>query len=207
MPRPGVSLRHRTLAILLIVAAAAVVAGVLLARGDDDGGGDRAAVDVTVTAQPVGPVVAGPPGLSIEWDGIRRLTGPPGDRDEAFAALVRRLGAAAGARPEIRVGGNSTDQSWWNPAGDRRPPTILFDITPATLDDLAWLARRTGARLTLGVNLALGDDARDVAFVRAARRRLPRGALQGLEVGNEPDLYASARTFRVGPLVLRRVRK
>ncbi len=207
MSLPGVSLRHRTLALLLLAVVAAVAVWVLLVTVDPEGGGDRAAVDVTVTAQPVGPVVTGPPGLSIEWDGVRRLTGRPGDRDEAFATLVRRLGAAAGARPEIRVGGNSTDQSWWNPTGDRRPSTILFDITPATLDDLAWLARRTGARLTLGVNLALGDEARDVAFVTAARRRLPRGALQALEVGNEPDLYASARTFRVGALVLHRVRK
>jgi hypothetical protein len=188
---------------------AAVVIVALVARGGgpEASSRPRAVVARVVLDAPRRPLPAAPPGLSLEYDSLRRLVGPPGARNVAFARLVRRLGAVSGAAPVIRIGGNSTDQSWWNPRGDPRPRTVLFDLTPAVLDDVAWLARATGARVTLGVNLAVGEPARAVAFARAAQRRLPPGALRALELGNEPDLYATARTFRVGPLVLRRVRK
>jgi hypothetical protein len=69
------------------------------------------------------------------------------------------------------------------------------------------LARSLGGPVTLGLNLALDDAANARALAAAARRRLPRGALETLEIGNEPDLYSRGHVFRVPGHVHRRVRK
>jgi hypothetical protein len=53
----------------------------------------------------------------------------------------------------------------------------------------------------------LRDPGNAVALVRAARARLPRGALAGIEIGNEPDLFTHGRTFTQGGHVHRRLTK
>jgi hypothetical protein len=156
----------------------------------------------------LGPAVAPATlGLSIEWDSVEAYTGGPGRRRAALARLLAGLGRAAGSPLALRIGGDSADQAWWNPARRPRPPTVLQDVTARTLGDVAWLARALHAPVTLGLNLALGDAGNALALARAARRRLPAGALEGLEIGNEPDLYTHPRTFRVPGHVHRRLRK
>jgi hypothetical protein len=146
-------------------------------------------------------------GLSIEWDSTDAYAGPPGHRHAALASLLGELRRARRAPLALRVGGDSGDQSWWNPAHRRRPRTVLQDVTPATLQSVAWLARALGGPVTLGLNLALRDPANARALATAAARRLPRGALRTLEIGNEPDLYSRGRTFHVPGKVHRRLRK
>jgi hypothetical protein len=84
---------------------------------------------------------------------------------------------------------------------------VLQDVTPAMLDTIAWLARSLRGPVTLGLNLALDDPANARALATAARARLPRGALDTLEIGNEPDLYTRGHVFTVPGHVHRRVRK
>jgi hypothetical protein len=189
-------MRAAAITIAVLLSAAAIV--VLATDGGDDGGPPTVTVDVDRPGQMV---PAQNVGLSVEWDAI------PAYRTAEFPRLLRRLANESGPPAHLRVGGNSSDQSWWNPDGDARPRTVLFDITPQTLDDLAWIVRRSGARVTLGLNLALNDPDRALAFARAAQRRLPPGSIAGLEIGNEPDLYTTEREFDVGPLRLRRLRK
>jgi hypothetical protein len=145
-------------------------------------------------------------GLSTEWDSVGAYAGPRGHRDAGLRALLAPLVAQTGGLA-LRVGGDTADQAWWNPRGLPRPATVLEDVTPVTLDAVAWLARGLGGPVTLDVNLALGDPHNARALARAARRRLPRGSLDTLEIGNEPDLYTRGRTFRVPGHVHRRVRK
>jgi hypothetical protein len=142
-------------------------------------------------------------GISVEWDSVSAYAGPARQRRIALIRLLRSVG-----RPlALRVGGDSADQAWWNPGRRRRPPTVLQNVTPETVDSVGWLARGLRGPVTLGVNLALSRPANALALARAAERRLPRGALRTVEVGNEPDLYSSARTFRVPGHVHRRLRK
>jgi hypothetical protein len=145
-------------------------------------------------------------GLSTEWDSVGAYAGPAGHRRAALRALLAPLVARTGGLA-LRVGGDTADQAWWNPRGRPRPPTVLQDVTPATLDAIAWLARGLGGPVTLDLNLALNDPGNARALARAGRRRLPRGALDTLEIGNEPDLYTRGRVFRVPGHVHRRVRK
>lgn len=188
----------------------AVAAGLLLASRQDVQTNRRAAAITMVDVAPASLGRAVPPsflGLSVEWDSVDAYAGPQRHRRAALPALLAPLRRASGAPLALRVGGDTTDQAWWNPQRRARPATVLQDVTPATLDSVGWLARGLGGPVTLGVNLALGDAGNALALARAARRRLPRGALDAVEIGNEPDLYTAAHTFRVPGHVHRRLRK
>jgi hypothetical protein len=178
------------------------VGGLLFVRGA------RGTATVSVRPGARGRVI-GPSalGLSIEWDSVEDYSGPPGHRRTALAALLAGVAHAEHSPLALRIGGDSGDQAWWNPGGRRRPATILQNVTPRTLGDVAWLARVLHAPVTLGLNLARGDPANALALARAARRHLPAGALEAVEIGNEPDLYTHAHTFRVPGHVHRRLRK
>ena len=76
---------------------------------------------------------------------------------------------------------------------------MLYDVGPAWAGSVAAAQRRLRAPLAVGVNLALNDPANAVALVGALRRAgLAPPGLAALEVGNEPELYARGRAFRVG---------
>ena len=182
------------MAVVVLVLAATAAA---LSGGRQ--GPPRIAVD---TGSPARAVPAPFLGLSMEWTSVGSYGGParPG-----IVALLRRLEAASGAPLPLRIGGASGEESWWNPS--RRgppPPGVRHDIDPASLTALAGLARGLDAPVTMGLNLQDGDDRNALALARAAQRRLG-GRLEGLEIGNEPDLYTAARTF--GPPAVRRLRK
>jgi hypothetical protein len=145
-------------------------------------------------------------GLSIEWDSVRAYAGSPGSRSAGLRALLGPLVAPTGGLA-LRIGGDTADQAWWNPRGRPPPPNVLQDVTPATLDDVAWLARGLRGPVTLDLNLPLGDPYNALALARAARRRLPPGSLETLEIGNEPDLYTRGRVFHVPGHVHVRLRK
>jgi hypothetical protein len=167
----------------------------------------RAIVDVEVDPARAGRVVPRAfLGVSIEWDSVATYAGPAGARTAGLRALLAPLVARTGG-VALRVGGDTADQAWWNPRGRPAPPGVLQDVTPATLDAVAWLARGLRGPVTLDVNLPLGDPYNALALARAARRRLPRGSLETLEIGNEPDLYTRGRVFHVPGHVHIRVRK
>jgi hypothetical protein len=194
------------------VATLLAVAGLLAACGTTHRASEvpsGAAPSVVVRLDPARsgrPVPRSFLGLSTEWDSVDAYAGPPGRRRNGLRALLAPLVARTGGLA-LRIGGDTADQAWWNPRGRPRPATVLQDVTPATVDAVAWLARSLRGPVTLDVNLALGDPDNARALARAARRRLPRGSLDTVEIGNEPDLYTRGRTFRVPGHVHRRVRK
>ena len=166
-----------------------------------------AAPAATVSVDPERPghrVPAGFLGLSVEWDSLEDYA-----RGRRAAALSRLLAPIRRSQRglSLRVGGNSGDASWWNPEGRRRPRIVLHDLSPRTLDALSAVAGALGGPVALGVNLALRDPENALALLAAAEARLPPGRLDAVELGNEPDLYTAAKTFRVPGRVHRRVRK
>ena len=178
----------------MLVLAAVVVA----LSGGGRAGPARVSIEAGVPGRPVPSSFLG---MSMEWPSVEPFAGP-GRPD--VVALLRRIEAAARAPRALRVGGASAEEAWWNPSHRPRPPTIRHDIDPATLVAIDRLSRGRGAPVTVGLNLQLGDAANALALAQAAEARF--GArLDGLEIGNEPDLYAVART--VGPPAVRRLRK
>jgi hypothetical protein len=187
----------------LIVGAATVATH----EGERPSGPAEATVRIDQTRR----AAAVPPsflGLSVEWDSVVPYVGP---REHPYPGLRRLLAPvtrAARTPLALRIGGDTADQAWWNPSGRRpRPPAVLQDVGPRTLDAVGRLAREVGGPVTLGLNLALRDPANARELARAARRRLPAGALTALEIGNEPDLYTHGHTFRRGGHLHRRLTK
>lgn len=191
----------------LVIAAVAVVVVV-------DGGSSGTPADpsgpVTVTLDPAHPGSPMPRsflGLSIEYQSVRPYLGTARRPNRAFLQAVAALGAAQKAPVALRIGGNSSDESWWNPARRPRPHGVLNDLGPAWVASLASGQAQLAAPVALGLNLALDDGGNALALVRAVRARLKRPGVVSLEIGNEPDLFARARTFHVGRLVLHRPRQ
>ena len=132
------------------------------------------------------PLPAGFVGLGLEFQTIPAWTGAaPGQVNMALVNLIRNLSPV----PVIRVGGVSTDRSWWPVPGMQRSPGVTYNLGPAWLSTAQTLVDRTGAKLILGINLE--DDSTKLAQVEEQHflAGLGREHIRAFEVGNEPELY------------------
>ena len=161
----------------------------------------------TVAVTPRAPVPRSFAGLSVEYRSVRDFLGTGGLPNPVFAALSRTLEREGSGPPPLRFGGDSTDQTWWNPAYAPRPAGITTDLDPAWLTDVRTWLSAVKSPLTFGLNLGLNDPARAAELARAVAGGVPRDALSGFQIGNEPDLYPTARRYKVGPHRLARIAK
>src|SRR5262249_30896114 len=69
-------------------------------------------------------------GLSIEWPSVREYLGDGAGGVRAATATLLAAFGGEGHRVEIRIGGNSQDEAWWNPTGLQRPPDVNYDVGP-----------------------------------------------------------------------------
>ena len=135
-------------------------------------------------------------GLSTEMWAIPQLAGEDPDAPNlAFEQLVRNL--APGQRPVIRLGGDSTDWTWWPVPGIRKPPGHPVHA------DAAVDADHQGVRARDQRAAAARDQPRgqQPPARRASRRRqlvagLGAASIDALEIGNEPELYGSFGWYR-----------
>ncbi|HWE34408.1 MAG TPA: glycosyl hydrolase family 79 C-terminal domain-containing protein [Solirubrobacteraceae bacterium] len=105
-----------------------------------------------------------------------------------FAHAVDLIRIRGDGPQVLRVGGNSTDQSYWHrrlPVS--RPPA--FELGRTWLSGLRRIVDAIHARVILGVNAIADSPGMAASLARSVSRQLPPHALVGLEVGNEPDLY------------------
>jgi hypothetical protein len=129
-------------------------------------------------------------GLSSEVWAIRSFAGDdPNALNPAFLQLVRNL--APGARPVIRLGGDSTDWTWWPVPHTRTPPGIKYTLTPLWVQLAKAFVKATHARLILGIDLEA--NSRRLASVEAHEvvSGLGASSIEALEIGNEPELYGT----------------
>ncbi len=89
----------------------------------------------------------------------------------------------------LRIGGNSADDTLWEPRAGRTPPWAI-GVTPQVLRRARRLVRREGVKLILDLNLITASPQKAARLARAAERALPRGSIIGFEIGNEPDDYS-----------------
>ena len=137
---------------------------------------------------PVHPIRPGFLGLSFEYRAIEPYAGTePSDLDPVFLQLIRNL--TAGQRPVIRIGGDTTDHTWWRVDGMVKPPGIRLTLTPRWLAVTHVLARTLNAHLILGINLEADSQAIASAEAHAFLAAIGRRYIEALEPGNEPELY------------------
>jgi Glycosyl hydrolase family 79 C-terminal beta domain len=137
-----------------------------------------------------GPIPPGFLGLSLEYFAIPSYAGTdPNAIDPVFVQLVRNL--AGGHRPEIRIGGDTTDRTWWPIPGTRTPAGVTATLTPGWAAVTRALTNALGARLTLGINLEADSATVARTEVDDLLAGVGRSHVEGFELGNEPELYGT----------------
>jgi hypothetical protein len=144
---------------------------------------------LTVTGTPISQAVApGFLGLSVELAALIDYAGSdPAHPNPVFTRLLRQL--APGGQPVLRIGGNSSDRSWFRTKGVKPGLGVAYSI-PATWVPVARaVARASGARFILGLNL----ESRDPRLFTAELTHMSQigsSHIAAFEVGNEPEKFA-----------------
>jgi hypothetical protein len=144
----------------------------------------------------VGPAIApGFDGLTIRFRALEQYAGTdPNAPDPAFIQLLRDI--APNQSRVLRIGGDSTDWTWWPIAHVRKPAGVRFNLTPAWMSMAKVLASAAGARLILGVNLEANNRRLAVVEAKTMLARIGRPAIDAFEIGNEPELYGTFGYYR-----------
>ena len=179
---------RRRACIALVVALGFALPGAVVAHAD--------VLSATVATTPTGQAM--PPGfvgVSFEYRALHIYTGrDPRAVDPVLLTLI--AGLAPGQSPVIRIGGDSTDGSWWPIRGMIPQGGIYYPITKGWLRTTQALAADLHAKLVLGINLAAGRPAIAAAEGRALMDGIGRKYIDALEIGNEPDLYGVFPWYR-----------
>lgn len=134
-------------------------------------------------------IPAGFLGVSLEYFAIPAYAGSnPSALDPVFIQLIRNL---VGQTPVLRIGGDTTDWTWWPVPGMAMPAGVNYALTPAWAAVVRAVAAKLGARLILGINLEADSTTVAAAEAKALVHALGRGRIEALELGNEPELYGS----------------
>jgi hypothetical protein len=151
---------------------------------------------VTVGAAPVGRAI--PPGfvgLSIEFPGLSAYAGDdPAAPNPILLQLIRNL--APGQQPVLRIGGDSTDWTWWPIPGISKPRGIRFTLSQRWLAISRALTQALDARLILGINLEADSGRVAAGEAQALLDGFGRSSVQALELGNEPELYSAFAWYK-----------
>lgn len=116
------------------------------------------------------------------------VLGEPGAPNRGFFTMMRNLGPGV-----LRLGGNSQDNTCWDPKAAPHPQWCKGPITPGLLKLYSTAVEAAGWRMILGLNLkqnlarwALREVTQGVA------KQIPAGEIIGLEIGNEPSLFVES---------------
>ena len=134
-------------------------------------------------------------GLALEFNEIPNLATPvAGSANPIFAQLVKSLDP--GGRPNIRIGGQSTDRVWWPVRGMAQPLGVTYDLSARWTAAAHVLAQATDAQYLLGINL----EANRTRISQVEADQLVKGIgshyIGALQIGNEPDLYTAVPWYR-----------
>jgi hypothetical protein len=144
---------------------------------------------VSVQHQTIGsPVRDGFLGLGLEYRTVPAYGGTdPKALNPVFVQLIHNL--SSGQHPVFRIGGISTDRTWWPIRGMRRSPGITYNLSHQLVALIKSLAVATDGRLILGINLEDGSTRVASAEVKALRTGIGSQRILAYELGNEPELY------------------
>ncbi len=160
------------------------------AAGELGAHGTRVTVVTVVPVQFGRPIPSAFVGLSIETATLEAYAGQdPLAIDPVFEELFRNL--APGQRPVLRIGGDTTDRTWWPVPGIARPPGVTYSLDKRWAAVARALSGALGARLIVGVNLEAGNPTVAAAEARALIAGIGRQRIEALEIGNEPELYSA----------------
>jgi Glycosyl hydrolase family 79 C-terminal beta domain len=128
--------------------------------------------------------------LSFEYWAAANYAGKnPNALDPVLVQLIHNLMPAGGG--SLRIGGVTSDWTWWPVRGVRTPGGVNYTLTTRRLEVLGALARAVGARLILGLNFEADSSVVARAEEQAMLKVIGRSSIDAFELGNEPELYSS----------------
>ncbi|HEX3617749.1 MAG TPA: glycosyl hydrolase family 79 C-terminal domain-containing protein [Solirubrobacteraceae bacterium] len=148
-------------------------------------------VPVTVSSRPLGPGIApGFVGLATEyWNVEQEVGADPSKPDVAFEQVAHNLAPDGGFN--LRIGGDSTDWTWFPIPGMTAPAWVRWTMTTSWAAVTKRLVDDLHAHLIIGVNM----EAANVKVADAEIHEIQTGIGGGstpitFELGNEPELYS-----------------
>ena len=195
----GMRMRSRALpAVLALVLLAAAATAAVVYAATRAKTRPRAQVG-TLTVQPTAvgrPIPSGFVGLTTEYRGLEAYAGTnPAALNPVFVQLLRNL--APGQSPILRVGGDSTDWTWWPVPRMAIPGGVKFSLDGTWLKVASSLATALNGRLILGINFEADSSRVAGAEAQAFIRGIGRPRIAGLELGNEPELYSAFPWYKL----------
>ncbi len=135
-------------------------------------------------------VPAGFLGVGVEYQTLVRYVGDDAHAiDPVFEQLIRNL--SPGQPPQLRIGGSTSDWTWWPVPGLAPPPTTYLTLTPHWVSVARALDQALGARLIMGINIKADSVKVAVTESRQLLARIGKGSIEAFELGNEPDIFSS----------------
>jgi hypothetical protein len=184
------------------LALAAVVAAFIIPASASSASSAAAASDTDTVSAVVSTATSGfplPPdfvGFSYEVPCAFQMFSFQNKTRTSFVNLMNVLRVAAGGTqsrgPNIRIGGNSADQSVYLPAPAPLPTNDTYRITDSDFNAYLAAVPLWKGTITPGVNFrSPSSPALAVAHIQALSSVIPwsSGLVAGIEIGNECDLY------------------
>jgi Glycosyl hydrolase family 79 C-terminal beta domain len=150
-------------------------------------------------ANPGSAIPAGFLGLSHEWGQAQLLMGDPAiGTNPIYRQLLDNLTAYGGGPISLRIGGNSTDSTALPDASTVSAFAQLFEDQSSSAspwrndfgnDNARRRGRKDGVSFYLGVNLGSDSVALATSQAQVFVQNMPKGSIQAIEIGNEPDFY------------------
>ncbi|WP_158750362.1 glycosyl hydrolase family 79 C-terminal domain-containing protein [Acidobacterium sp. S8] len=135
-------------------------------------------------AKTLGSVSANFVGLGYEISSVS-APGLLSAANRSYVQFVRTLGANG----VIRIGGNTSDYSSFDPHGQPISSPKASVVTEANLEELGTFLKVTGWQLIWGLNLGKGSEQEAVDEAKTVSATAG-DSLLAFEIGNEPDLFS-----------------
>ncbi len=182
---------------MALFAVAAVAILVVLIGGAARAPVAQAQFDMSVSRTPVTRPLAGDfLGLAIEYNSVPGWVGSAkGAVNPPLVQLIRNLQPTV--RPLVRLGGQSTDRSWWPVNGLRQPIGVTYVLDTAWARAAHALAQALDARLMLGLNLEANRTRIPAQEATHLLRGIGSRYVMSFQLGNEPELYLNTPWYRV----------
>lgn len=142
-------------------------------------------LEVSTVGQGIGAFSPGGATPSSSEPVAQYALGTPAAPNAAFFQFMHALGPGI-----LRLGGNSQDNTCFQPASAPQRDWCKGDLTAADLQLFARAVRESGWRLILGINLKQNSSDWALREVAEASKDIKPDQLLGLEIGNEPDLFS-----------------
>ncbi len=177
---------------LLAAAVGTACAAALIAAAGASAAKPKAAtpaVPITVSSSAIGPGIApGFVGIATEYWNVESEVGTdPTKPDTAFEQIARNLAPYGGFN--LRIGGDSTDWTWFPIAGMKTPPWVKWTMTPTWAAVTKRLVDDLHAHLIIGLNMESDNLKVAQAELQEIQTGIGRSTPITYELGNEPELY------------------